>query len=300
MRCISASYQRCSVRSNSASASSRRRSPASVSPALASASARAASRLGKSQTKPCSRLMARPRRISASLELFGTVGPLCPALKKYRQAGPKGWEIVSRHDIGQRLAVGRDCFGVAPKKPKQRRECERKTHRRSMRCRLGVGEGAVGKRQSLVDSPEHPQCEGIKGFRCGARILAEPVGEIGMARLVVEFDGLLKMVVGAGKIAEIKAGDAGNAVCDQSLGAIRLGRGFAQEKLRHFAQRCGFAAGEMCPPKDRNRRRTVPRRLPPGSPIRGRAQRPRSFPAPDIPWPRSAHCRGSSVSAAGR
>jgi hypothetical protein len=53
--------------------------------------------------------------------LFGAVGPLCPALKKYRVAGPKDWEIVSRHDIGQRLAVGRDCFGVAPNEPKQRR-----------------------------------------------------------------------------------------------------------------------------------------------------------------------------------
>jgi hypothetical protein len=49
--------------------------------------------------------------------LFGTLGPLCPALKKYREAGPPGWEIVSRHDIGQRLAVGRDCFRVAPQKP---------------------------------------------------------------------------------------------------------------------------------------------------------------------------------------
>jgi hypothetical protein len=86
---------------------------------------------------------------------FGTLGPLCPALIKYRAACPKG-EIVSRHDIGQRLGVGRDCFGVAAKKPQPRRECEHKTHRRSMRCRLGVGEGAVGKPQSLVDSTEHP------------------------------------------------------------------------------------------------------------------------------------------------
>jgi hypothetical protein len=59
--------------------------------------------------------------------------------------------------------------------------------------------------------------------------------------------------------------------------------------------RCGSDA----PPKDRNRRRTAPRRRPPGSPIRGRAQRPRSFPAPNVPWPRSAHCRGWSVNAAG-
>ena len=40
MRCISASYQRSSVRSSWASASSKRRSPTSVSPALASASGR--------------------------------------------------------------------------------------------------------------------------------------------------------------------------------------------------------------------------------------------------------------------
>jgi len=32
--------------------------------------------------------------------LFGTVGPLCPSLIKYCGAGPKGWEIVSRHDFG--------------------------------------------------------------------------------------------------------------------------------------------------------------------------------------------------------
>ena len=78
--------------------------------------------------------------------LFGTIGPLCPAPKKYRQAGPEGWEIVSRHDIGQRLAVGRGCFGVAAKKRKQRRESERITDCRTMRRRPGVGEGAVDKR----------------------------------------------------------------------------------------------------------------------------------------------------------
>jgi hypothetical protein len=47
--------------------------------------------------------------------LSGTVGPLCPSLKKSRQAG-KGWEIVVRPDIGARLAVGRDCFAALPKK----------------------------------------------------------------------------------------------------------------------------------------------------------------------------------------
>jgi hypothetical protein len=70
-----------------------------------------------------------------------------------------------------------------------------------------------------------------------------------MARLVVEFDGLLKMVMSAAKVAEIKAGGAGNAVRDQGLGAIGPGRRFAQEKLRHFAKRCGFAAVHMPNPK---------------------------------------------------
>src|SRR6516165_1059986 len=114
-----------------------------------------------------------------------------------------------------------------------------------MRRRLGIGQGTVGKVQSLVDSPEHPQRQGISNFRCCAGILAEPVGEIGMARLVVELDGLLKMAMSAGVIAEIPTGGAGSAVGDHSLRAIRLGRGFAQEKLGHFAHRCGFAAGEM-------------------------------------------------------
>ena len=55
--------------------------------------------------------------------------------------------------------------------------------------------------------------------------------------------------MGAGKIAEIKAGGAGNAVRDQGLGTIRLARGFAQEQLGDFAHRCRFAAGEMPGPK---------------------------------------------------
>src|SRR5690349_10576394 len=118
-----------------------------------------------------------------------------------------------------------------------------------MRSRLGVGEGAVGKPQSLIDSTAHPQCEGVANLRYDAAILTEPVGEIGMARLVVELDGLLKMVMGAGKIAEINARETGSAVRDQGLGAIRPGRGFAQEKLRHFAQRCGFGAVQMPHPK---------------------------------------------------
>jgi hypothetical protein len=179
--------------------------------------------------------------------LFGTVGPSCPALKKYRVADPRGWEIVSRHDIGHRLAVGRDCLGVMPQEPKQCRECERISRRWNMRCRLGVGEGAVGKAQRLVDSPEHPQC--VPNLRCGTGILAEPVDEIGIVRLVVERDGLRKMVMGAGKVAEIKAGLTGNAVCNHRLGTIRPGPGLAQEQLGHLVRRCGFAAGQMPDPK---------------------------------------------------
>jgi len=118
-----------------------------------------------------------------------------------------------------------------------------------MGCRPGIRERTVGEAQSLVDAPEHPQRDGIIYFRRDAGIRAEPVGEIDMARRVIELDGLLKMVVGAGKIAEIKTGGAGNTVRDQSLGTIRPGRGFAQEKLRHFAQRGGLAARKVPNPK---------------------------------------------------
>jgi len=124
-----------------------------------------------------------------------------------------------------------------------------KGHRRSMRCRLGVGEGAVGKRQGLVDSTEHPQYERVVTLCEGAGIPAEPVGETAIARLAVELGGLLKMVMGAGKIAEIKASGAEVAVRDHNLGTIRLGRGFAQEELGHFARRCQFAAVQMPHPE---------------------------------------------------
>src|SRR6516164_11631531 len=99
------------------------------------------------------------------------------------------------------------------------------THRRNMACRLGVCEGAVGKAQRIVDSSEHPHCEGVQNLCRGAGILAEPVGQITMPRWVVELDGFLKMLMGGGKIAELKAIAAGNVVRDQGLGAIRLGRG---------------------------------------------------------------------------
>ncbi|MBV8287592.1 MAG: hypothetical protein JOZ35_11785 [Hyphomicrobiales bacterium] len=55
--------------------------------------------------------------------------------------------------------------------------------------------------------------------------------------------------MGAGKVTEIPAGLTGNAVCNHRLGAIRPGRGFAQEKLGHFARRSRFAAARMPRPK---------------------------------------------------
>jgi len=91
--------------------------------------------------------------------------PSRPALKKCRPTGPKGREIVSRHDIGQRSAVGCDRFGAAPKKPQHRRKYERIRHRRSMRCRLGIDESAVGQSQCRVDPTEHPQCECVENLR---------------------------------------------------------------------------------------------------------------------------------------
>src|SRR5215471_13792883 len=66
-----------------------------------------------------------------------------------------------------------------------------------------------------------------------------------MARLVVELDSFLKMPMGTSKIAEVKAGGAGHAVCDQGLRAIGQRGGFAKEKLGDFAHRCRFAAVQM-------------------------------------------------------
>jgi len=48
-----------------------------------------------------------------------------------------------------------------------------------------------------------------------------------MARLIVELESFLKIVVGAGKVTEIKAGEAGGAMSDQGLGAIWPGHSFA-------------------------------------------------------------------------
>ena len=57
------------------------------------------------------------------------------------------------------------------------------------------------------------------------------------------------MLMGAGKVTEIPAGVAGNLMRDHSLGAIRPGRGFVQEQLGHFAERCGFAACKVPDPE---------------------------------------------------
>ena len=167
-----------------------------------------------------------------------------------------------------------------------------KGHRRSMRCRLGVAEGAVGKAQSLVDLSKNPQCDGVPNLRCGARIMAEPVGEIGMARLVIELDGFLKMAMSAGVIAEIPTGGTGSAVCDHSLRAIRLGRGFAQEKLGHFAHRCGFATGEMPHPKTEICGEPLRGVFLPAGQFAGARKGGTGF-RRVIPFgPRSAHCQG--------
>src|SRR5215472_11631120 len=118
-------------------------------------------------------------------------------------------------------------------------------HRRDMPRRPGVGEGTVGKPQSLVNLTEHPQRGGVKNLCRGQRILTEAAGEVAMPHWVVECEGLLKMLVGAGKVAQIPTGAAEYAVRDDGFGAIGPGRGFAQEKLGDFAQRCGFAADQM-------------------------------------------------------
>src|ERR1700745_2984852 len=100
-------------------------------------------------------------------------------------------------------------------------------HCRSVRCRGSIGESEVGKTQSLVDLPEHPLRKGIIYFRVAAGIVTKPIGEIAGARLVVKFDGLPRMLLGTGTIAEEKAGDAGYAVRDHGLGTIRPDRRFA-------------------------------------------------------------------------
>ena len=175
--------------------------------------------------------------------------PFCPALKKCRDAGQKGWEVVSRYDIGQRLAIGHDRLGLAPYDTEQRPEVVNIGDRWDMCRSLGVGEGPVGTSERIVDLTKNPQREGVENLRCGARILTEPVGQIAVARRVVEFDGLLKMIMSGEVVAEINAGVAGNAVRDQGLGAIGPGRGFAQEKLGHFPHRRWFAAHIVRGPK---------------------------------------------------
>ena len=89
--------------------------------------------------------------------------------------------------------------------------------------------------------------------------------------------------MGGGKVAEMKAGGAGNAVRDQGLGTIWPRGGFVQEKLGHFAHRRGFAAIKV----------PEPNTVIGGEPFRGvffpacqfaGARKGRAgFPAPDVP-----------------
>ena len=53
---------------------------------------------------------------------------------------------------------------------------------------FGAIESAFGKRQRIIDLTKNPQCKSVANLRCDAVILAELVGEVAMARLVVEFD----------------------------------------------------------------------------------------------------------------
>ena len=118
-----------------------------------------------------------------------------------------------------------------------------------MSRRSRIGEGTVGKPQSLVNSTEDPQRDGVIDFCCGAGILAETVGKIAVPRWVVKFDSLLKMIMSAGEVAEINARIAASAVRDQGLGEIGPGRGLAQEQLGRFSHRRGFAARIVRRPK---------------------------------------------------
>jgi hypothetical protein len=58
----------------------------------------------------------------------------------------------------------------------------------------------------------------------------------------------------------------------------RRGNDVVPGKAPQFGASTPVRSEPNAPPKGRNRRKTVPRHLLPGSPIRGRAQRPRSFP----------------------
>src|SRR5690242_2242601 len=70
-----------------------------------------------------------------------------------------------------------------------------------------------------------------------------------MGCAVIEFDGLLKMVMSAGKVSEIQTGEAGTAMRDHSLRTIRPSHGFAQEQIGDFAERFRFATVQMSHPK---------------------------------------------------
>src|SRR6516165_12591230 len=93
------------------------------------------------------------------------------------------------------LGIGRDRFGLAPYHSQQRPEVVNIGDRWDMCQSLGVGEDPIGASERIVDLTKNPQREGVENLRCGARILTEPVGQIAVARRVVEFDGLLKMIM---------------------------------------------------------------------------------------------------------
>ena len=122
-----------------------------------------------------------------------------PSPEKMLPSLPKGREIVLRCDVGQRLAVGRDCFQAAPQQAQQRPEFGHKSHRRNMRRGPGVGERTVGKPQQIADFPERPERDGVISLCGHAGIMTEPVAEIAMPRPVVKRDRLLKMIVGGGE-----------------------------------------------------------------------------------------------------
>ena len=90
--------------------------------------------------------------------------------------------------------------------------------------RFSVGERTVGYAQGFVGSAKNPLRDGVPHLCRGQRILAEPVGEIAMQRPVVDRDRFSKVLVGGDKVAEVPAGDAGNAVCNLSLRANPAGR----------------------------------------------------------------------------
>ena len=103
-------------------------------------------------------------------------------------------ETRCRPTLGRSLRLLRGCSEQAPAPPRSRELDPSLEHALPTRYRRRRGR----KAQSLVDSTEHPQCEGVPNLRCSTAKLAELVGDIAMARL--ELETLLKMGMGAGKI----------------------------------------------------------------------------------------------------